>query len=138
VRADSKGKCASAFASQRCRLEYLTPRPSGGVAPGGEAQRIRLATQIGLAPRRRFSILDGRPSDCTSAITRGCRIRFASFAISAISVIVVDARRGNDAAADHLIDLGPGAGKHGGLVIAEGTVAQVGANKDSITAATFA
>jgi excinuclease ABC subunit A len=114
-------------------LEYLTLGRSAESLSGGEAQRIRLATQIGSRLVGVLYILD-EPSI-------GLHQRDNARLLSTLrglrdlgnTVIVVEHDEETIRAADHLIDLGPGAGKHGGLVIAEGTVAEVRANRESIT-----
>src|SRR3954449_6087369 len=114
-------------------LDYLTLGRSAESLSGGEAQRIRLATQIGSRLVGVLYILD-EPSI-------GLHQRDNARLLSTLrqlrdlgnTVIVVEHDEETMTAADHLIDLGPGAGKHGGLVIAEGTVEEVRANPDSIT-----
>ena len=114
-------------------LEYLTLGRSAESLSGGEAQRIRLATQIGSRLVGVLYILD-EPSI-------GLHQRDNARLLSTLrqlrdlgnTVIVVEHDEETMTAADHVIDLGPGAGKHGGLVIAEGTVDEVRQNKDSIT-----
>jgi excinuclease ABC subunit A len=115
-------------------LEYLTLSRSAESLSGGEAQRIRLATQIGSRLVGVLYILD-EPSiglhqrDNARLLATLMRLKDLGN-----TVIVVEHDEETIRAADHLIDLGPGAGKHGGEVIAEGTVAEVLANPDSITA----
>jgi excinuclease ABC subunit A len=114
-------------------LEYLTLGRAAESLSGGEAQRIRLATQIGSRLVGVLYILDEpsiglhqRDNARLLATLRGLRDL-------GNTVIVVEHDEETMRAADHLIDLGPGAGKHGGLVIAAGTVDEVRANKESIT-----
>jgi excinuclease ABC subunit A len=114
-------------------LEYLTLGRAAESLSGGEAQRIRLATQIGSRLVGVLYILDEpsiglhqRDNARLLATLRGLRDL-------GNTVIVVEHDEETMLAADHLIDLGPGAGKHGGLVIAAGTVEEVTANKESIT-----
>ena len=114
-------------------LEYLTLGRAAESLSGGEAQRIRLATQIGSRLVGVLYILDEpsiglhqRDNARLLATLRGLRDL-------GNTVIVVEHDEETMLAADHLIDLGPGAGKHGGLVIAEGTVEEVRANRESIT-----
>src|SRR6476646_994406 len=114
-------------------LEYLTLGRSAESLSGGEAQRIRLATQIGSRLVGVLYILD-EPSI-------GLHQRDNARLLSTLrqlrdlgnTVIVVEHDEETMEAADHLIDLGPGAGKHGGLVIAAGTVDEVRNHPDSIT-----
>ena len=114
-------------------LDYLTlDRPAESLS-GGEAQRIRLATQIGSRLVGVLYILD-EPSiglhqrDNARLLATLERLRDLGN-----TVIVVEHDEETMMAADYLIDLGPGAGKHGGLVVAEGTVEQVIANPASVT-----
>jgi excinuclease ABC subunit A len=114
-------------------LEYLTlDRPAESLS-GGEAQRIRLATQIGSRLVGVLYILD-EPSiglhqrDNARLLATLARLRDLGN-----TVIVVEHDEETMRAADYLIDLGPGAGKHGGHVVAEGTVEQVMANPSSLT-----
>ncbi|MBA3646200.1 MAG: excinuclease ABC subunit UvrA [Gemmatimonadaceae bacterium] len=114
-------------------LDYLTLGRAAESLSGGEAQRIRLATQIGSRLVGVLYILDEpsiglhqRDNGRLLATLRGLRDL-------GNTVIVVEHDEETMRAADHLIDLGPGAGKHGGLVIAAGTVDEVRANKESIT-----
>ncbi|MEO7367234.1 MAG: excinuclease ABC subunit UvrA, partial [Gemmatimonadaceae bacterium] len=114
-------------------LEYLTLGRSAESLSGGEAQRIRLATQIGSRLVGVLYILD-EPSI-------GLHQRDNARLLSTLrqlrdlgnTVIVVEHDEETMREADYLIDLGPGAGKHGGFVIAEGTVDQVAAHPGSIT-----
>ena len=114
-------------------LDYLTLDRSAESLSGGEAQRIRLATQIGSRLVGVLYILD-EPSI-------GLHQRDNARLLSTLkqlrdlgnTVIVVEHDDETMRAADHLIDLGPGAGKHGGEVIAAGTVEQVIANDASLT-----
>ncbi len=115
-------------------LDYLTLDRSAESLSGGEAQRIRLATQIGSRLVGVLYILD-EPSiglhqrDNARLLETLKRLRDLGN-----TVLVVEHDEETILEADHLIDLGPGAGKHGGEVIAEGTVAEVMKVKASITA----
>jgi excinuclease ABC subunit A len=114
-------------------LDYLTLGRSAESLSGGEAQRIRLATQIGSRLVGVLYILD-EPSI-------GLHQRDNARLLSTLrqlrdlgnTVIVVEHDEETMREADHLIDLGPGAGKHGGLVIAEGSVQDVMNHPSSIT-----
>ena len=114
-------------------LEYLTLNRSAESLSGGEAQRIRLATQIGSRLVGVLYILD-EPSiglhqrDNARLLATLMRLRDMGN-----TVLVVEHDEETIRAADHLIDLGPGAGKHGGEVIAAGTVEAVLLNRRSIT-----
>jgi excinuclease ABC subunit A len=114
-------------------LEYLTLGRSAESLSGGEAQRIRLATQIGSRLVGVLYILD-EPSiglhqrDNARLLDTLCQLRDLGN-----TVIVVEHDEETIRAADYVIDLGPGAGKHGGNVIAAGTVNQVMCTPGSIT-----
>src|ERR1700761_6889219 len=112
---------------------YLSMDRAAATLSGGEAQRIRLATQIGSSLVGVLYILD-EPSiglhqrDNARLIETLERLRDLGN-----TVLVVEHDEGTMEAADWLIDIGPGAGEHGGHVVAEGTVTQVKANPKSIT-----
>ena len=117
----------------RVGLGYLTLGRSAGTLSGGEAQRIRLATQIGSSLVGVLYILD-EPSI-------GLHQRDNSKLIATLkelrdlgnTVIVVEHDEETMSEADFLVDIGPGAGVHGGYVVAAGTPAEVAKNKASIT-----
>ncbi|MEI6447521.1 MAG: excinuclease ABC subunit UvrA [Actinomycetes bacterium] len=112
---------------------YLSLARAAGTLSGGEAQRIRLATQIGSALVGVLYVLD-EPSiglhqrDNERLIGTLERLRDIGN-----TVLVVEHDEGTMRAADHLIDMGPGAGEHGGYVVAAGTAAEVTDVEDSIT-----
>ncbi len=114
-------------------LGYLTLARSSGSLSGGEAQRIRLATQIGSSLMGVLYILD-EPSiglhqrDNDKLLATLKRLRDLGN-----TLIVVEHDTDTMYAADHIIDIGPGAGVHGGHVIAEGTAEEIKKNKNSIT-----
>jgi excinuclease ABC subunit A len=114
-------------------IGYLSLSRSARSLSGGEAQRIRLATQIGSHLVGVMYVLD-EPSiglhqrDNAKLIATLDRLRDLGN-----TVIVVEHDEGTMMAADHLLDLGPGAGEHGGHVIAAGTPAQVAKNPASLT-----
>ena len=114
-------------------LEYLSLARKAGTLSGGEAQRIRLATQIGSALTGVMYILD-EPSiglhqrDNSKLIATLGRLRDLGN-----TVIVVEHDEETVAAADFVVDIGPGAGIHGGHLVAAGTPAEVAANEASIT-----
>ena len=114
-------------------IGYLSLDRSARSLSGGEAQRIRLATQIGSSLVGVMYVLD-EPSiglhqrDNEKLIATLDRLRDLGN-----TVIVVEHDEGTMLAADHLVDLGPGAGEHGGHVIAEGTPKQVAADSASLT-----
>ncbi|MFL5820153.1 MAG: excinuclease ABC subunit UvrA [Solirubrobacteraceae bacterium] len=112
---------------------YLSMERAAATLSGGEAQRIRLATQIGSSLVGVLYILD-EPSiglhqrDNARLIATLERLRDLGN-----TVIVVEHDESTMRAADHLVDLGPGAGEHGGHVVAAGTAAQVERVPESLT-----
>ena len=118
---------------QSVGLSYLTLSRSSGTLSGGESQRIRLATQIGSSLMGVLYILDEpsiglhqRDNDKLLATLR--RLRDLGN-----TLIVVEHDEDTMRAADYLIDIGPGAGSHGGHVVAAGTPEEVMAHPDSLT-----
>jgi excinuclease ABC subunit A len=115
-------------------LDYLTLNRSAESLSGGEAQRIRLATQIGSRLVGVLYILD-EPSIGLHQRDNGRLLAtLKQLRDLGNTVIVVEHDEETMREADHLIDLGPGAGKHGGHVIAAGTVAEVMKHPTSLTA----
>ncbi|TPD49816.1 MAG: excinuclease ABC subunit UvrA [Thalassolituus maritimus] len=114
-------------------LEYLTLNRSSDTLSGGEAQRIRLASQIGAGLVGVMYILD-EPSIGLHQRDND-RLLKTLFHLRDLGNTVLVVEHDEDAirSADHLIDIGPGAGVHGGEVIAQGTPAQVMKNKNSVT-----
>ncbi|MFA6218210.1 MAG: excinuclease ABC subunit UvrA [Erythrobacter sp.] len=116
-------------------LDYLNLDRTSGTLSGGESQRIRLASQIGSGLSGVLYVLD-EPSiglhqrDNDRLLETLKRLRDLGN-----TVIVVEHDEDAIRAADHVVDLGPGAGVHGGEVVAQGTLAQVLASKTSLTAA---
>lgn len=114
-------------------LDYLTLSRSAGTLSGGESQRIRLATQIGSGLTGVMYILD-EPSiglhqrDNNRLITTLKKLRDLGN-----SVIVVEHDTDTMYAADQVIDIGPGAGVHGGYVLAQGTAEEIAKSDNSIT-----
>ncbi|HLX58267.1 MAG TPA: excinuclease ABC subunit UvrA [Ktedonobacteraceae bacterium] len=114
-------------------LDYLTLDRAAMSLSGGEAQRIRLATQIGSGLMGVLYILD-EPSiglhqrDNARLIRTLVRLRDLGN-----TLLVVEHDEDTMRAADHIIDIGPGAGEHGGEVIAEGTYKDIISSPDSIT-----
>lgn len=114
-------------------LEYLTLSRSAGTLSGGESQRIRLATQIGSALMGVLYILD-EPSiglhqrDNDKLLATLKRLRDLGN-----TLLVVEHDEDTMRAADHIIDVGPGAGIHGGEIVAAGTAEEIMACKESIT-----
>ena len=114
-------------------LDYLTLNRSSDTLSGGEAQRIRLASQIGAGLVGVMYILD-EPSIGLHQRDND-RLLKTLFHLRDLGNTVLVVEHDEDAirSADHLIDIGPGAGVHGGEVIAQGTPAQVMKNKNSVT-----
>ena len=115
-------------------LGYLTLDRESGTLSGGEAQRIRLATQIGAALVGVLYVLDEpsiglhqRDNDRLLATLKGLRDL-------GNTVLVVEHDADTIRAADYILDLGPGAGVHGGELVAAGTFPEILANKNSLTA----
>ncbi len=116
-------------------LEYLTLSRKAGTLSGGEAQRIRLATQIGSALVGVLYILD-EPSIGLHQRDNGKLIRtLSSLRDLGNTVLVVEHDEETMAAADYIVDIGPGAGIHGGEVVVAGTPAEVAACERSLTGA---
>ncbi len=114
-------------------LDYLTLNRAAESLSGGEAQRIRLATQIGSRLVGVLYILDEPSIGLHQRDNARLLATLQQLRDLGNTVIVVEHDEETMRAADHIIDMGPGAGKHGGLVIAEGTLADVVADPDSIT-----
>jgi excinuclease ABC subunit A len=114
-------------------LEYLSLSRSAETLSGGEAQRIRLASQIGSGLTGVMYVLD-EPSiglhqrDNDRLLETLKRLRDIGN-----SVIVVEHDQDAIMAADYVVDIGPGAGEHGGQIVAEGTPEQIKANLNSLT-----
>src|SRR6201999_4412693 len=114
-------------------LDYLSLDRTSGTLSGGESQRIRLASQIGSGLTGVLYVLD-EPSiglhqrDNTRLLETLVRLRDLGN-----SVLVVEHDEEAILTADHVIDMGPAAGVHGGQIIAEGTPDQIQKNKNSIT-----
>jgi len=114
-------------------LDYLTLMRSAATLAGGEAQRIRLATQVGSGLVGVLYILD-EPSiglhqrDNRRLIETLVRLRDLGN-----TLIVVEHDEETIRVADHIVDIGPGAGEHGGRIVAEGTLEDIMANPASLT-----
>jgi excinuclease ABC subunit A len=114
-------------------LDYLSLNRAAASLSGGEAQRIRLATQIGSSLMGVLYILD-EPSIGLHQRDNARLIRtLVHLRDLGNTLLVVEHDEETMRAADHIIDIGPGAGEHGGKVVAEGTFAEVAANPDSLT-----
>jgi excinuclease ABC subunit A len=118
---------------EKVGLGYLTLSRNTGTLSGGEAQRIRLATNLGTNLTGVLYVLD-EPSiglhqkDNQKLIDTLCKLRDIGN-----SVIVVEHDEDTIKQADYVIDIGPGAGIHGGKIIAIGTPKEIMANKESLT-----
>ncbi len=114
-------------------LEYLTLDRSAGTLSGGESQRIRLASQIGSGLVGVIYVLDEpsiglHPRDTNRLIETLLRLRDLGN-----TVIVVEHDESTIRSADHVIDLGPGAGVHGGRIVAQGPPSKIEKNNNSWT-----
>jgi excinuclease ABC subunit A len=114
-------------------LGYLTLARRAETLSGGEAQRIRLASQIGAGLVGVMYILDEpsiglHPRDNQRLLDSLSRLRDLGN-----TVIVVEHDEGAIRAADHIVDMGPGAGVHGGEIVAQGTLAEIMTNPASLT-----
>ena len=115
-------------------LEYLTLNRSATTLAGGESQRIRLASQIGSALVGILYVLDEptiglHPTDNAKLIETLKKLRDLGN-----TVIVVEHDEDTIRAADYIADIGPGAGEHGGKIVAVGTLDEILRNPESITA----
>ena len=114
-------------------LEYLTLSRASGTLSGGESQRIRLASQIGSGLTGVLYVLD-EPSIGLHQRDNGRLLEtLANLRDQGNTVIVVEHDEEAIRTADHVLDIGPGAGVHGGEVVARGTPGEVAANPDSLT-----
>lgn len=116
-------------------LDYLTLARATGSLSGGEAQRIRLATQIGSGLVGVAYILDEPSIGLHQRDNDKLLKTLKDLRDLGNTLIVVEHDEDTMFAADHIVDIGPGAGEHGGEVIAEGTAEEIMANQDSITGA---
>ncbi len=114
-------------------LEYLTLSRKAGSLSGGEAQRIRLATQIGSNLTGVMYVLDEPSIGLHQRDNNRLIDSLLTMRDLGNTLIVVEHDEDTMLAADHLIDIGPGAGENGGQVIAEGTPEEVAKNDASIT-----
>ncbi|MBC7909318.1 MAG: excinuclease ABC subunit UvrA, partial [Pyrinomonadaceae bacterium] len=114
-------------------LGYITLNRASATLSGGEGQRIRLATQIGSQLRGVLYVLDEpsiglHPRDNQKLLGTLCALRDLGN-----TVLVVEHDEETINRADYVVDLGPGAGAHGGEVVATGTPAEVACNPNSVT-----
>ncbi len=116
-------------------LGYLELDRPAGTLSGGEAQRIRLAAQVGAGLHGACYVLDEPTIGLHPVDNERMLASLARLKTRGATVVVVEHDEATIRAADHLVDLGPGAGVHGGRVVAEGTVAEVAAHPGSVTGA---
>ena len=114
-------------------LEYLTLSRSAGTLSGGESQRIRLATQIGSGLVGVLYILDEPSIGLHQRDNNKLIDALKSLRDMGNTLIVVEHDEDTMFSADHIVDVGPGAGVHGGEIIAQGTVEDIMNNKNSLT-----
>jgi excinuclease ABC subunit A len=114
-------------------LNYLTLNRSAETLSGGEAQRIRLASQIGAGLVGVMYILDEPSIGLHQRDNERLLKTLMHLRDIGNTVIVVEHDEEAITRADHVIDIGPGAGVHGGQVVAQGTVAEIIKNKNSLT-----
>ncbi len=114
-------------------LDYLTLARAAGTLSGGESQRIRLASQIGSGLTGVLYVLDEPSIGLHQRDNARLLDTLKSLRDMGNSVLVVEHDEEAILTADHVVDMGPGAGVHGGEVVAEGTPEEVMANPNSLT-----
>lgn len=114
-------------------LDYLTLSRNAGTLSGGEAQRIRLATQIGSSLVGVLYILDEPSIGLHQRDNDRLLKTLRNLTDIGNTVLVVEHDEDTMLAADHIIDIGPGAGIHGGYVVAQGTIEDIKSCEASIT-----
>lgn len=114
-------------------LGYLTLSRSAETLSGGESQRIRLASQIGAGLTGVMYVLDEPSIGLHQRDNSKLLMTLKNLRNIGNTVIVVEHDEDTMRAADHIIDIGPGAGINGGKVVAEGTVEDIENTKDSLT-----
>jgi excinuclease ABC subunit A len=114
-------------------LDYLSLDRAAQTLSGGEGQRIRLATQIGAALVGVLYVLDEPSVGLHARDNERLLVALRRLVEKGNSVIVVEHDRDAILAADHVVDMGPGAGALGGRIVAEGTPKQIIASKESVT-----
>lgn len=114
-------------------LNYLTLARSAETLSGGEAQRIRLASQIGAGLVGVMYVLDEPSIGLHQRDNERLLNTLIHLRDQGNTVIVVEHDEDAIRAADHIIDIGPGAGVHGGEIVAEGTASEIMANPNSVT-----
>ncbi len=116
-------------------LDYLSLDRSAETLSGGEAQRIRLASQIGSGLTGVMYVLDEPSIGLHQRDNARLLQTLANLRDLGNTVIVVEHDQEAIEAADYVVDMGPGAGEHGGRIVAQGTPKQVEANAESLTGA---
>lgn len=114
-------------------LSYLTMNRNAGTLSGGEAQRIRLATQIGSALSGVLYVLDEPSIGLHQRDNQKLIDTLKNLRDLGNTVLVVEHDEATIRNADYVVDMGPGAGEHGGYVIAQGTPEEIEKNPESIT-----
>jgi excinuclease ABC subunit A len=118
---------------ERVGLGYLTLSRAAGTLSGGEAQRIRLATQIGSNLTGVLYVLDEPSIGLHQRDNRRLIDTLKALRDLGNTLIVVEHDEETIRSADHVVDMGPGAGIHGGAIVAEGTPVEIEGNPDSLT-----
>ena len=116
-------------------LDYLSLDRSAETLSGGEAQRIRLASQIGSGLTGVMYVLDEPSIGLHQRDNSRLLETLANLRDLGNTVIVVEHDQEAIESADHVVDMGPGAGEHGGCIVAQGTPREVAAHADSLTGA---
>lgn len=114
-------------------LDYLTLDRKSNTLSGGEDQRIRLATQIGAGLVGVLYVLDEPSIGLHQKDNKKLLDTLIALRDLGNTLIVVEHDEATIRAADHILDLGPGAGEHGGKIVAEGTLEDIIKSKDSLT-----
>jgi excinuclease ABC subunit A len=116
-------------------LDYLALDRRSETLSAGEAQRVRLATQIGSQLRGVLYVLDEPSIGLHARDTKSLLDALARLRDLGNTIVVVEHDEDTIRSADHILDLGPGAGLYGGRVVAEGRLADIVSNPDSLTGA---
>ncbi len=114
-------------------LDYLTLSRNAGTLSGGESQRIRLATQIGSSLVGVIYVLDEPSIGLHQRDNAKLLKTLRNLTNLGNTLIVVEHDEDTMYSADHIVDIGPGAGVHGGYIVAEGTIDEIKDNPKSIT-----
>ena len=116
-------------------LNYLSLDRQSGTLSGGESQRIRLATQLGAGLAGVLYVLDEPSIGLHQADNRKLIATLKNLRDAGNTVIIVEHDEDTMMEADHILDLGPGAGEEGGEILAEGTPPEICSNEKSLTGA---